>query len=282
MTVYAIGDVQGCYQPLLRLLDALRFDAAADRLWFAGDLVNRGPDSLQTLRLVRSLGPAAVTVLGNHDLHLLARSVGGRAGRLDSLDALLAAPDAAELLHWLRHRALLYEAPETSPGWALAHAGIAPCWTLAEARHAARAAEAALQGPEHVEFLRRMYGDEPRYWSPELAAREALRFTINAFTRMRFCDARGGLEFKAKGAPGSQPSGLVPWFALPTRKPAEAEIVFGHWSTLGQVHWPAHGVWGLDTGAVWGGRLTALNLTTRELTAVECPEYRRPEGAVMD
>lgn len=278
MTVYAIGDVQGCYQPLGRLLDALRFEPAKDQLWFAGDLVNRGPESLQTLRLVRSLGDAAVTVLGNHDLHLLARSVGGRAGRLDSLDELLAAPDAAELLDWLRQRPLLHEAP----GWALAHAGIAPCWTLAEARQAARNAEAVLRGSDHVEFLRHMYGDEPRQWSPGLSARDGLRFTINAYTRMRYCTAAGALEFKSKGTPGSQPAGLTPWFAAARRQHLGADVIFGHWSTLGQVHWPAERVWGLDTGAVWGGRLTALNLATRQLLAVECPEYRRPDGASMD
>jgi len=278
MTIYAIGDVQGCYQPLCRLLDTLRFEPSKDQLWFAGDLVNRGPDSLQTLRLVVSLGEAAVTVLGNHDLHLLARSVGGRAGRLDSLDELLLAPDAAELLHWLRHRPLLHEAP----GWVLAHAGIAPCWTLAEARQAARDAEAVLRGTEHVDFLRHMYGDEPRQWSAGLSARDALRFTINAYTRMRYCTATTALEFKSKGAPGSQPAGLKPWFANARRRTLDAEVIFGHWSTLGQVHWPTARVWGLDTGAVWGGRLTALNLDTRELLAVECPEYRRPDGAAMD
>lgn len=277
MSVYVIGDVQGCYQPLRRLLDALRFEPATDQLWFAGDLVNRGPDSLQTLRLVKSLGPAAVTVLGNHDLHLLARSVGGRAGRLDSLDELLAAPDAGELLHWLRHRPLLHEAP----GWALAHAGIAPCWTLPEARDAARKAEAVLQGSGHVEFLRHMYGDEPRRWSAGLSARDALRFTINAYTRMRYCEPDGALEFKHKGAPDSAPLALRPWFALADRKPLDAEVIFGHWSTLGQVHWPAARVWGLDTGAVWGGKLTALNLDSRELVAVDCPENRKP-GAVFD
>lgn len=277
MSVYVIGDVQGCYQPLRRLLDALRFEPATDQLWFAGDLVNRGPDSLQTLRLVKSLGPAAVTVLGNHDLHLLARSVGGRAGRLDSLDELLAAPDAGELLHWLRHRPLLHEAS----GWALAHAGIAPCWTLPEARDAARKAEAVLQGSGHVEFLRHMYGDEPRRWSAGLSTRDALRFTINAYTRMRYCEPDGALEFKHKGAPHSTPLALRPWFALADRKPLEAEVIFGHWSTLGQVHWPAAYVWGLDTGAVWGGKLTALNLDSRELVSVDCPENRKP-GAVFD
>ncbi len=226
MSIYAIGDVQGCHAPLLRLLDRLRFDPARDQLWFAGDLVNRGPDSLQTLRLVRSLGDRAVSVLGNHDLHLLARAAGGRAGRLDSLDALLAAEDCEALLEWLRHCPLLHE----TPGWVLAHAGIAPCWTLAEARAAARAAEAVLRGRNHVQFLQHMYGDEPRRYSPALDGAERLRYTINAFTRMRYCQADGALEFRSKGAPGSQPAGLQPWFALPERVPIDADIVFGHWS----------------------------------------------------
>lgn len=278
MSTYAIGDVQGCYQPLLRLLDALRFDPAADQLWFTGDLVNRGPDSLRTLRLVHSLGNHAITVLGNHDLHLLARAAGGRAGRLDTLDALLAAEDSAPLLGWLRHRPLMHEAE----GWVLAHAGIAPCWSLPQARAAARRVEVALRGEEHGDFLRQMYGDEPRLYSPALEVAEQLRFAINAFTRMRYCQADGALEFRAKGAPGSQPAPLQPWFALPDRVALDADLIFGHWSTLGQVHWPQHRVWGLDTGAVWGGRLTALNLETRELTAVECPEYQPPDGSNGD
>lgn len=274
MSTYAIGDVQGCHQPLLRLLDALGFDPAADHLWFAGDLVNRGPDSLQTLRLVRSLGDRALTVLGNHDLHLLARAAGGRAGRLDTLDALLAAEDSPALLNWLRHCPLMHEAN----GWVLTHAGIAPCWSLAQARAAARHVEAALRADDHADFLRQMYGDEPRIHSPLLDIAGQLRFAINAFTRMRYCQTDGALEFRAKGAPGSQAATLQPWFALPDRLALDADVIFGHWSTLGQVHWPQHRVWGLDTGAVWGGRLTALNLETRELTAVECPEYQRPDA----
>ncbi len=278
MSLYAIGDVQGCHAALLRLLDALHFDPARDQLWFAGDLVNRGPDSLQTLRWVMALGERAVSVLGNHDLHLLARAAGGRAGRHDTLDALLAAKDRDELLHWLRHRPLLHEAD----GWALAHAGIAPCWTLAQARAAARSAEAVLRGPDHGAFLAQMYGEEPRRWSPSLDRTGQLRFTINAFTRMRYCTADGALEFHAKGVPGSQGEALSPWFALAGRLPVAAEILFGHWSTLGRVHWPEHRVWGLDTGAVWGGRLTALRLDSRELTAVECPENRRPDRTGSD
>ena len=282
MSIYAIGDVQGCHNALLRLLDALRFDPAGDQLWFAGDLVNRGPDSLKTLRLVMSLGERAVSVLGNHDLHLLARAAGGREGRLDTLDALLAAPDREALLGWLRHCPLLHEAQLGDTRWVMTHAGIAPCWSLTAARTAARQVEQVLRGDRHEVFLASMYGDEPRHWSPGLDEEAALRFSINALTRMRYCSADGALEFRAKGAPGSQPATLLPWFALPARVPVDAEIIFGHWSTLGQVHWPQHRVWGLDTGAVWGGRLTALDLDTRELTAVECPENRRPDGTGGD
>lgn len=274
MTTYAIGDVQGCHSALLRLLDALHYDPARDHLWFAGDLINRGPQSLETLRFVKSLGTGAVCVLGNHDLHLLARAAGGRSGRRDSLDAMLAASDRDELLDWLRHRPLLHEAGD----WLMAHAGIAPCWTLPEARAAARAVEAALRGNDHSDFLTHMYGDEPRQWSASLHGIEALRFAVNAFTRMRYCQPDGALEFRAKGAPGTQASPLLPWFALPTRVAVDVDIVFGHWSTLGQVHWPTQRVWGLDTGAVWGERLTALALDSRKLTSVECPEYRQADG----
>jgi len=273
MSRYAIGDVQGCHQALQRLLTALRFDPARDELWLAGDLVNRGPDSLQVLRFVMSLGERATCVLGNHDLHLLARAAGGRAGRQDTLDALLAADDCESLLAWLRHRPLLHEASD----WVMAHAGIAPCWTLPQARKAARTAEAVLRGGDHQAFLASMYGDEPRRWSANLDATAQLRFAINAFTRMRYCTPDGGLEFRAKGAPGTQPEPLTPWFATSSRAEIEPDLIFGHWSTLGRVHWPAHRVWGLDTGAVWGGRLTALDLDTRQLTSVECPENRRPE-----
>lgn len=275
MAIYAIGDVQGCHDALMRLLSALRFDAARDQLWFAGDLVNRGPQSLQTLRFVQGLGDRAICVLGNHDLHLLARAAGGRSGRRDSLDAILGAPDRDSLLHWLRQRPLLH----TAPGWVLSHAGIAPDWTLAVAVALAHEVEAALQGKDYALFLAAMYGDQPTLWSPTLTGMDRLRFAVNAFTRMRYCAPDGTLEFRTKGAPGTQAAPLQPWFASAARLAIDAEMIFGHWSTLGQVHWPQHRVWGLDTGAVWGGRLTALNLETRQLTAVECPEYRRPEGS---
>ena len=274
MITFAIGDVQGCHSALLRLLDALHYDPARHQLWFAGDLVNRGPQSLETLRFVKSLGDGAVSVLGNHDLHLLARAAGGLSGRRDSLDAVLAADDREDLLDWLRHRPLLHEAA----GWALVHAGIAPCWTLPQARTAARAVESVLRSETYQDFLGGMYGDEPRQWSASLRDTEALRFAVNAFTRMRYCQPDGALEFRTKSAPGTQAPPLLPWFALPTRVELDTEILFGHWSTLGQVHWPQPRVWGLDTGAVWGGKLTALDLDSRQLTAVECPEYRNPEG----
>ena len=278
MSTYAIGDVQGCYEPLQRLLAAVDFDAGRDQLWFTGDLVNRGPASLATLRFIMGLGNAAITVLGNHDLHLLARAHGGRGGRRDTLDEVLAAPDSAALMHWLRHRPLLHE----QDGWAMAHAGIAPQWNMAVARKAARQAEAALQGAEHRQFLTEMYGDEPRMFTPALRGKRRLRYAINAFTRMRYVADDGTLEFRQKTAPATAPPQLKPWFAAANREPLHAEVIFGHWSTLGQVHWPEHAVWGLDTGAVWGGKLTALCLQTRQLTQVDCPENRRALAGEMD
>lgn len=272
MTTYAIGDVQGCYEALRRLLDRLCYDPAHDQLWFAGDLVNRGPGSLSTLRFVKSLGPSALTVLGNHDLHLLARAHGGRAGKQDTLDEVLSAPDCDALLDWLRQQPLMHEAN----GWTLLHAGLPPQWTLADARRAARSLEKTLRGPKLARFLADLYGDEPRVWTPALRGCKRQRYIVNAFTRMRYCSDDGSLDFKHKSRPGQQPSGLQPWFSVADRQVPESEIIFGHWSTLGQVHWPQYRVWGLDTGAVWGGQLTALNLETRQLTQVECPEFRRP------
>jgi bis(5'-nucleosyl)-tetraphosphatase (symmetrical) len=271
MATFVVGDVQACLDPLRRLLDQVRFDAARDCLWLCGDLVNRGPDSLQTLRFVRDLGPAAVTVLGNHDLHLLARAHGRKRSRLDTLDAVLAAPDRDELLDWLRRRPLLHQAPDADV--ALIHAGLPPQWDLAAARSCAGEVESALRGERWLELLDHMYGDEPAQWQEDLAGYARLRFIINCFTRMRFCTMQGRLELHSKGAPGTQPAGLMPWFAVPGRRSAPVILLFGHWSTLGPVHWPAHGVYGLDTGAVWGGRLTALRLEDRTLHDVSSPAY---------
>ncbi len=271
MSTYLIGDLQGCYDILRRLLDHLGFDPATDTLWFAGDLVNRGPRSLQTLRFVRDLGSSAVNVLGNHDLHLLALAHGGRKGRRDTLDDVLSAPDSAELLDWLRKQPLLHESPGSD--LALMHAGLPPQWDLAQARTCAREAEAVLRGPDYAGLLRDMYGDEPARWTPELRGLPRLRFIINCYTRLRYCDARGRIDFDCKGAPGTQPARLMPWFAVPGRRSAGTTLVFGHWSTLGRVHWPEHRVYGLDTGAVWGGKLTALRLEDRTLHSVDSPGY---------
>lgn len=271
MAIFAIGDVQGCYDTLRRLLDLLRFDPAGDRLWFAGDLVNRGPQSLQTLRFVSGLGAAALSVLGNHDLHLLAVANGGRQGRRDTLKPVLQAGDRDELLDWLRRQPLLHESADGA--FALLHAGLPPQWSMAQARTCAREVEAVLRGPDYAELLRDMYGNQPDQWSGQLRGLPRLRFTINCFTRLRYCDAQGHLDFGPKGAPGSQPEGLLPWFAVPRRRSAGTTLIFGHWSTLGQVHWPRQRVYGLDTGAVWGGRLTALNLDNGRLEAVDSPGY---------
>ncbi|HZR37158.1 MAG TPA: symmetrical bis(5'-nucleosyl)-tetraphosphatase [Nevskia sp.] len=269
MTTYAIGDLQGCYDTLRRLLDRVHFDPAHDVLWFTGDLVNRGPQSLPTLRYVYRLGAAARTVLGNHDLHLLAVANGGRKGRRDTLDEILAAPDRDELLDWLRRQPLLLEAP----GVAVLHAGLPPQWDLAQARACAREAESVLAGPDYAAFLREMYGDEPAVWDEALRGLPRLRYIINCYTRLRYCGAGGRLDFAHKGSPGTQPEGLLPWFQAPGRRSAGTTLVFGHWSTLGRVRWPEHQVYGLDTGAVWGGRLTALRLEDWRLLDVPSPRH---------
>ena len=255
MAIYAVGDVQGCYDELRRLLEALRFDPAQDRLWFTGDLVNRGPRSLDTLRFVRSLGAAAATVLGNHDLHLLAVAHGvSRTKRRDTFGDVLLAPDREELLDWLRRRPLLHG----EDGFYLIHAGLPPQWRIEDACLRAAEVEGCLAGDDCEEFFRRMYGDQPDAWSDSLEYWDRLRFSTNCLTRMRYCGRDGRLDFKHKGAPGSQPAPLVPWFAAPERRSADASIVFGHWSTLG-FH-AGEGVYCLDTGCLWGGELTALKL----------------------
>ncbi len=257
MTLYAIGDIQGCYDELRRLLDQIRFDPALDRLWFVGDLVNRGHRSLETLRFIKTLGPAAVTVLGNHDLHLLSVSHGIRPmKKKDTLAAILNAPDSSELLAWIRHRPLIhYDKPLKT---ALVHAGLYPRWTVKKARQLAREVEIVLQGPLFHEFLAQMYGNTPNQWQPDLQGMERLRFITNAFTRMRYCDPDARLDFEHKMGPKVVMNGLKPWFLMPNRRSRKKRIVFGHWSTLGFVN--THNVLGLDTGCVWGGRLTAYAL----------------------
>ena len=270
MAVFAIGDVQGCADALKKLLARIRFDPAEDRLWFAGDLVNRGPRSLEVLRFVRGLGERAVTVLGNHDLHLIAMAEGVRPPS-HSLTAVLKAEDGPELIAWLRTRPLLWHDPAL--GYVMVHAGLAPSWTLGEAQLLAREVEAGLAGPAAKNLLRGMYGDKPRRWSDELAGIERQRAIINIFTRLRYVTAGGEFDFEHTGAPGTQPPELMPWFLVPGRRSANEHILFGHWSTLGPVNTP--NVYPLDTGCVWGGKLTAMRLDDEGgWYAIPCRRYR--------
>lgn len=276
MATYAIGDIQGCHDDLMRLLDRVGFDPSQDRLWFAGDLVNRGPESLAVLRFVKGLGRHAVSVLGNHDLHLLAVAAGtAKLRKSDTLDEILAAPDRDELLDWLQHRPLLHH--DDSLGYTLVHAGLPPQWDLEQAQACAGELQAVLQGPGFLDFFRDMYGDEPSRWHVSLTGMDRLRFIVNCFTRLRFVGPQGELELKTKGAPGSQPHGYLPWYQVPGRKNGGLRILFGHWSTVGEIQ-AAHNALGLDTGCVWGGRLTALRLDSGEgrRHCVDCAGAQAP------
>lgn len=276
MAIFAIGDIQGCYDELHRLLGRINYDPSADTLWFAGDLVNRGPQSLESLRFVKKLGEHAVCVLGNHDLHLLALAAGiNRHKPSDTLDAVLSAPDRDELLDWLRHRPLLHH--DATLGYTLVHAGLAPQWDLATAGKCAHELESRLRSNDYIEFLSDMYGNQPTHWSPELQGIERLRFIVNCFTRIRYVSAEGDLNLNSKGAPDTQPAGFVPWYAVPDRKNADLHILFGHWSTVGKV--AGHNVYPLDTGCVWGGQLSALRLDSEDSGGwycVDCPGAQKP------
>jgi len=258
VATYAIGDIQGCYDELRALMDRLRFDPATDRIWFVGDLVNRGPDSLNTLRLVRDLGDSAVSVLGNHDLHLLAIDAGNT--RKDDGDpgvaAVLQAKDRDELLYWLRHRPLLHR--DTALGFTMIHAGLPPQWDIETAAACAREVEAQLRGDNYAVFFNEMYGNKPRIWKANLSGMERWRFTTNCLTRLRYCAMDGSLGLKEKGPLGSQQKGMIPWYSHPGRASCDERIIFGHWSMLG--YRAEHNVWALDTGCLWGGALTALRL----------------------
>jgi bis(5'-nucleosyl)-tetraphosphatase (symmetrical) len=275
MSVWAIGDLQGCLDPLQRLLERIAFDPARDRLWFCGDLVNRGGESLETLRLVHSLRDSSEVVLGNHDLSLLAiaeRSPDEQRRVNPDLQRVLFAEDRDVLLDWLRGRGLLHL--DRDLGWMMVHAGLAPKWTTQLAEKHAREVEARLRDAEtRGKLLRNMYGDQPA-WSPRLAGTERLRAIINVFTRLRYCSPKGRIAFEEKGAPGTQQPGLYPWYCVPGRAERDLRIVCGHWSTLGL--FIGHGVHAIDTGAVWGGRLTALQLDTDELRVVQVPGRDMP------
>ncbi len=259
MAIYAIGDIQGCLDPFKRLLDQISFDPRHDKVWLTGDLVNRGPRSLETLRLVRSLGDSAITVLGNHDLHLLAVANGVRTLRGDdSIGELLKADDRDELLHWIRHQPLTYLDPSIRT--LMTHAGVYPFWSRKELLRRSQEVEKYLRGEKYRKLLVNMYGKYPDIWSKDLRDWKRARFIVNALTRMRYCDMKGRLDFEEKGRPGLQGDLLLPWYQHPKRRCRSWRVVFGHWSALGYRRY--ENAIGLDTGCLWGGALTAIRLDT--------------------
>ncbi|NOX42796.1 MAG: symmetrical bis(5'-nucleosyl)-tetraphosphatase [Gammaproteobacteria bacterium] len=270
MAVYAIGDVQGCYAELQLLLEKISYNNSEDILWFAGDLVNRGPGSLAVLRFVKSLGAGAVVVLGNHDLHLLAVAAGCAKNKpSDTLEEILSAPDREELLDWLRFQPLIYH--DKLSGFTLVHAGLPPQWGLIEAQSCAQEVETILRSADYQEFFKHMYGNKPNLWSTDLTGWGRKRFIVNCFSRLRYCDASGKLSLNEKGQPGSQAKDCLPWFEVSNRLSKEMKIIFGHWSTLRSSAVSEPGIFPTDTGCVWGGELTALKLQGKQLQ--EKPEY---------
>ena len=285
MSLYLIGDLQGCNTPLQQLLQAIDFSPSRDTLYFLGDLVNRGPDSLGVLRSLTALGDAAQCLLGNHDLHLLALSEGVRQpGKKDTAQDVLQAPDSNALIDWLRHRAMAIEAQ----GWLMVHAGVLPQWSVVQTMALAREVEQVLRGPDMKAFLTAMYGNTPDQWDDGLQGTDRLRVIVNALTRLRFCTSEGVMEFTSNEGASGAPAGYLPWFGVPGRLSAATSIAFGHWSTLvadtlgaGSLR---HNTLPLDTGCVWGGCLTAARLGTVpgsfELVQVKCAQMLKPEKAI--
>ena len=265
MATYAIGDVQGCYDELQALLERVGFNRAHDGLWFVGDLVNRGPKSLEVLRFVKDLGERAVVVLGNHDLHLITQHEGfERKRKDDTFDDVLGAPDAKELIDWLRTRPMMH----VEGNWAMVHAGLLPDWSVEKALSLGKEVERALAAPDYRDFLKNMYGSKPERWEDSLSGWDRLRVIVNAMTRMRLCTAEGVMDLQSKGK--SPRPGYVPWYE--TRAGAEQTVVCGHWSAQGLKL--SERIAALDTGCVWGGSLTALRLEDRWLIQVPSPGYQ--------
>ncbi len=257
MAIYAIGDIQGCYQQLRQLLRKIRFKSDRDKLWFAGDLVNRGPESLETLRFIKDLQDNAVTVLGNHDLTLLAIANGQKKLKNHTLDAILNAPDRDQLLHWLRRQKLMHYDKERN--YVLVHAGIYPLWDLKTALKRSREVENILAADTYADFFPHMFGNTPNVWDKKLQGWERIRFITNCFTRMRYCTEAGELNFKDNQTPGTQQAGYLPWYEVKQRQTQKEHIIFGHWSTLFGKTTVAR-TYALDTGCLWGGKLTAMKL----------------------
>jgi bis(5'-nucleosyl)-tetraphosphatase (symmetrical) len=283
MALYLIGDIQGCDEPLERLLQTVAFSPSRDTLFLLGDLVNRGPASDAVLRRLMGYGSSAVSLLGNHDLHLLAVHAGVRQpGRGDTLDCVLQAPDAPALLHWLRHQHMARLENVGGQPLLMVHAGVLPSWTAAQTLALAQEVEAVLRSDQLQIFLPAMYGNTPDAWSDQLQGAERLRVIVNSLTRLRFCSPLGVMEFKAKEGADAAPAGYLPWFEVPGRRSTGTAIAFGHWSTLGWLD--RSDVLALDSGCVWGGCLSALRLSPKaagagwdqELVQVRCPQAQRP------
>jgi bis(5'-nucleosyl)-tetraphosphatase (symmetrical) len=268
MSTYVIGDIQGCFDALQSLLEKISFTPQKDTLWFAGDLVNRGDKSLETLRYVKSLGDRAICVLGNHDLSLLALSEGCGKSSKHTMQDVLTAPDRDELILWLRRRPLLHH--DEKLGYTMVHAGLPPQWDLETTRQCAGEMEEVLQGDEYHFFMANIFGNEPRKWDRNLKGLDRFRFIINCFTRMRYCTPDGRLNFSDNGPVGSQKKGYLPWYEIEGRKSSELKIVFGHWSAL-MGRTSQSNVFALDTGCLWGGGLTAMRLDLKpEFYTIKC------------
>lgn len=265
MATYAIGDVQGCYRELRQLLNQIGFDQSSDKLWLAGDLVNRGPQSLEVLRFVKDLGDAATMVLGNHDLNLIMLAEGQSQQReKDTLGPILAAPDREELLAWLRMQPMMH----VEEGFVMVHAGLLPQWSVKKALSLAREVESELRGKGFRKLLAHMWGNKPKKWDDDLKGWDRLRVIVNAMTRLRFCTLGGALEFRTKGEEATAPPGYLPWFEVPKRKSASHVLVTGHWSALGLKVMP--NLLALDSGCLWGGHLSAVRLEDRAVFQVDC------------
>jgi bis(5'-nucleosyl)-tetraphosphatase (symmetrical) len=273
VATYVIGDIQGCFEAFQELLVAIAFNPAKDKLWLAGDLVNRGEDSIGTLRWCMAHDDRIVAILGNHDLHLLAVAEGFvPPSRNDTLDDILDAPDREAVLTWLRHRPMLHREGK----WLMVHAGLLPEWTPELAESLARELEAALRGPDWRRFLKDMYGNEPRRWDPALAGQDRLRLVANAMTRLRYLHLDGSMEFQHKCRPADAPATLLPWFDFPARKSLDIRVFMGHWSTLGL--FKRADVVALDTGCLWGGQLSAFRLEDGRLIQVGCRARHQPKS----
>ena len=276
MSTYAIGDVQGCYSELQNLLNEINFDERRDELWFVGDLVNKGPKSLQTLRFIKALGVNAKITLGNHVLHLLAVAKNIQPLlKKDTIQEILAADDVKELIDWLKSRPLLIT--DDNLNFTMVHAGLPPQWSLENAKEFAKECELILQSEKINKLLAEMYGDTPNIWVNSLQDYAKQRFIINCFTRIRFCNSDGMLDFDTKVAPGKQNTSLIPWYSLPNRKTKDNKIIFGHWSTVhigNEKNFKQYNVYPIDTGCLWGGRLTAMRLEDEKVFSVPSEQQK--------